>query len=245
MSYRYTHKNILLGVEMIMRTTKVLVCATICATSLFSAGMDLKNKGVSIEYKDAFDEAKSVVIKRMHDATCKKVDGTSPSVIWGGDYANKSVVENCKKTFVTTVGKISPIKIAKGIDTYGELEVIEFIKKATKDENLMLIDARLANWYELGTIPSSTNISYKRFDKKKYPTEFEDTLETVGVEIVDGKYNFKEAKTLLLFCNGIWCPQSSWAIENLLKIGYPEEKLKWYRGGLYSWRMLNLTTVKP
>ena len=61
----------------------------------------------------------------------------------------------------------------------------------------------------------------------------------------DGKYNFKNAKTMLLFCNGVWCPQSTWAIENLLKIGYPKEKLMWYRGGMYSWKMLNLTSVIP
>jgi len=230
---------------MISKLGAILLFAIVNMHTVHAAKIDLKNSGVTINYLDSFDEKQSVVIKRMHDKTCKKVDGTNPNVIWGGDYANKSVNNNCKKTFVTTVGKVSPMIIAKGIDTYGELEVIDFIKKATKDENLMLIDARLSNWYEKGTIPSSTNISYKRFDKKKYPTEFEDTLETVGVEIVDGKYSFNEAKTLLLFCNGIWCPQSTWAIENLLKIGYPKDKLKWYRGGMYSWKMLNLTTVKP
>lgn len=224
---------------------KVIFVALLGVSILSSANLDLKNSGVSINYMDTFDEKKSVVIKRIHDDTCKKVDGTNPDIIWGNDYANNSVAKNCKKTFVTTVGKISPIKIAKGIETYGELEVIDFIQKSTNDENLMLIDARLANWYEKGTIPTSTNISYKRFDKKKYPTEFEDTLEELGVEIENGKYNFQNAKTLLLFCNGIWCPQSTWAIQNLLKIGYPKENLKWYRGGMYSWKMLNLTTIVP
>ena len=224
---------------------RILFFAILGVSILNSAGLDLKNKGVSIDYVDGFDEKKTTVIKRVHDDTCKKVDGTNPNVIWGGDYANKSVGASCKKTFVTTVGKISPVKIAEGIETYGELEVIDFIQKSTSDENLMLIDARLANWYEKGTIPTSTNISYKRFDKKKYPTEFEDTLEELGVEVEDGKYSFKEAKTLLLFCNGIWCPQSTWAIQNLQKIGYPKEKLKWYRGGMYSWTMLNLTTIVP
>ena len=224
---------------------KILFFSIICFSALSSAGFDLKDKGVTLNYMDSFDEQKSVVIKRIHDSECKKVNGASPNVIWGGDFANKEVAAKCKKTFVTTVGRISPLRISEGIDTYGELEVIDFIKKSTKNENLMLIDARLANWYETGTIPTSTNISYKRFDKKKYPTEFEDTLEELGVEIVDGKYSFKEAKTLLLFCNGIWCPQSTWAIQNLRKIGYPKEKLKWYRGGMYSWTMLNLTTIVP
>jgi len=230
---------------MISRIFKVVLLSLVSASVVYGASFDLKNSGVLLEYTNSFDEKKSVIIQRVPDKECKKVDGTSTNVIWGGDFANKEVNEKCKKTFVTTVGKISPIKIADGIDTYGELEVIEFIKNSTKDENLMLIDARLSQWYEKGTIPSATNISYKRFDKTKYPTEFEDTLEELGVEIEEGKYNFSDAKTLLLFCNGIWCPQSSWAIQNLLKIGYPKEKLKWYRGGMYSWAMLNLTTIIP
>ncbi|MEA1914709.1 MAG: hypothetical protein U9N30_05260 [Campylobacterota bacterium] len=61
----------------------------------------------------------------------------------------------------------------------------------------------------------------------------------------EGIYDFSSAKTMVLFCNGIWCPQSSWAIQNLIKIGYPKEKLKWYRGGMYSWTSVNLTTIIP
>lgn len=225
--------------------SKALLIGALSVSALFAAGVDLKNKGVAIDYKNAFDESKHIVINRVRDDACKKVDASSPDVIWGGDYARVDVGANCKKTFATTVGKISPMKIADGIDTYGELEVIDFIQKASTDKNLMLIDARLAAWHERGTIPSAINISYKRFDKSKYPTEFEDTLDMVGVSVENEKYDFSNAKTLLLFCNGIWCPQSSWAIENLLKIGYPATKLKWYRGGMYSWNMLNLTTVKP
>jgi rhodanese-related sulfurtransferase len=33
-------------------------------------------------------------------------------------------------------------------------------------------------------------------------------------------------------------------IEALTKIGYPPEKMKWYRGGLQSWLNVNLTVVK-
>ncbi len=230
---------------MISKIIKLTVYSVICASALLGNGFDLKNKGVSISYKDAFDDQKSVVIKRIHNDICKKVDGTSPNVIWGGNYANKSVNDKCKKTFVTTVGKISPMQIAKGIKTYGELEVIDFIQKSLHDKKLMLIDARLESWYAKKTIPTSVNISYKKFDPIKHPDEFENVLEEIGIKMLDGKYDFSKAKILLLFCNGIWCPQSSWAIKNLLKMGYPTDKLLWYRGGMYSWTMLNLTTVVP
>ena len=46
-----------------------------------------------------------------------------------------------------------------------------------------------------------------------------------------------------MFCNGAWCGQSTESMKALTAIGYPEEKLKWYRGGMQSWLSLGLTTV--
>jgi hypothetical protein len=31
----------------------------------------------------------------------------------------------------------------------------------------------------------------------------------------------------------------------LLALGYPAHKIKWYRGGMQSWKSLGLTTVFP
>ena len=50
-------------------------------------------------------------------------------------------------------------------------------------------------------------------------------------------------RTLVLFCNGMWCGQSPNNILNLLRFGYPAEKLKWYRGGMQDWEILGLTTI--
>ena len=205
-------------------------------------GSILKNEGVTINYINENEESKTTVIKRITDPACKKVNGMNPSVIWGGDYAQADVPANCKKTFVTTVGKISPIKM-KGIETYGELEVIDYMKRAQTDKNLLLVDARMADWYAQRTIPTSINIPFKSFNPKL--ADFEIVMDAANVVYDEGVYDFSNAKTLLLYCNGIWCPQSTWAIENLLKIGYPKEKLIWYRGGMYSWTSVNLTTVVP
>jgi hypothetical protein len=46
-----------------------------------------------------------------------------------------------------------------------------------------------------------------------------------------------------MFCNGMWCGQSPNNILNLLKFGYPADKIKWYRGGMQDWEILGLTTV--
>ena len=53
------------------------------------------------------------------------------------------------------------------------------------------------------------------------------------------------AKTLVMFCNGMWCGQSPANIRTLLRFGYPADKLKWYRGGMQDWEILGLTTVTP
>ena len=43
-------------------------------------------------------------------------------------------------------------------------------------------------------------MSFKAFDPKS--ADFEIVLENTAVEFEDGKYDFSNAKTLLLFCNG-------------------------------------------
>jgi rhodanese-related sulfurtransferase len=48
-----------------------------------------------------------------------------------------------------------------------------------------------------------------------------------------------------MFCNGAWCGQSPESMKYLVEIGYPEEKMKWYRGGIQAWLSLGLPVVKP
>jgi rhodanese-related sulfurtransferase len=59
------------------------------------------------------------------------------------------------------------------------------------------------------------------------------------------KLDFSEVKSLILFCNGSWCSQSPRAIFKLLNMGYPKEKLLWYRGGLQDWLIYDFTVENP
>lgn len=58
-----------------------------------------------------------------------------------------------------------------------------------------------------------------------------------------GLWDFTVAKTLVFCCNGPWCGQSPTNIRELLALGYPVHKLKWYRAGIQGWKALRLTTV--
>ena len=65
----------------------------------------------------------------------------------------------------------------------------------------------------------------------------------LGVRIINGQRDFRNAKTLMFFCNGSWCPQSAINIRTLIRMAYAAYKLKWFRDGMQSWVSLGLTTV--
>ena len=143
---------------------------------------------------------------------------------------------------------INPIKIAEGVETLGELEMIQYLKmKSNGNETVLVIDSRTADSFAMGTIPGSINIPWKNLtiSAGADPFTISDILQKqFGVREQEGLWDFSNAKTLVLFCNGMWCGQSPQNIYALLKFGYPAEKIKWYRGGMQNWEGLGLTTVK-
>lgn len=150
---------------------------------------------------------------------------------------------------------VQPITVAEGVGTIGELEVLYFLQRASHgDRSILIVDSRTPEWVQQSTIPGSVSIPWNKVSAESQGTFVVDSEAEVlhdiltkefGVRIDDkGKKDFRNAKTLVLFCNGSWCPQSSNNIKTLLKLGYPAYKLKWYRGGMQSWISLGLTTVK-
>ena len=148
---------------------------------------------------------------------------------------------------------IQPMQVAAGVETVGELEVLGYLKRISNgDRKVMVVDSRTPDWVSRGTIPGSVNIPWDRINVDVGGTfEIEAEADTMNQILVDqfgarlenGKWDFRNAKTLVLYCNGIWCPQSSVNIKTLTKLGYPTYKLKWYRGGMQSWVSVGLTTV--
>ncbi|PHS70610.1 MAG: sulfurtransferase [Methylophaga sp.] len=143
---------------------------------------------------------------------------------------------------------IRPIKLAEGVETLGELEMLHYVKmKSAGVDSILIIDSRTPDWVAKGTIPGSINLPWTQLSiaKGASPFDIADILqEQFGVIEQEGLWDYSKAKTLVMFCNGMWCGQSPRNILMLLKFGYPADKIKWYRGGMQNWEALGLTTVK-
>ena len=142
---------------------------------------------------------------------------------------------------------IRPFTTAKGVETIAELEVIKYAKKMSAgDSTIMLVDNRTPDWHKKGTIPGAVNVPFTKINRKKGADDLSiaESLEMFGAVEGDKGWDFSKAKTLVMFCNGMWCGQSPLGISGIMGVGYPAEKIKWYRGGMQSWESLGLTTVK-
>ena len=143
---------------------------------------------------------------------------------------------------------VQPMQVAPGVETIGELELIDYLKRAEGgDSTVLVIDSRTDDWVQRGTIPGSVPISYQRLDPDfASPQQIAEILQLeFGAASADGIWDFGGVKTLVFFCNGAWCGQSPTNIKALLGFGYPAHKIKWYRGGMQDWESLGLTTVRP
>lgn len=136
---------------------------------------------------------------------------------------------------------IKPLIIAPNIETFAELEVIEFLNKDVKSEEGYLVDSRITENFERETIPGSINIPFVLFNN----SQTSKVLSLLGAKQQGSSTDFSEVKTLCLFCNDPLCDESSRSIKALLDLGYPASKLKYYRGGIQAWKNLNLTTISP
>lgn len=142
---------------------------------------------------------------------------------------------------------IQPHVLAPGVETIGELELIDYLKKVSAGDNgLMVIDSREKEWLDRsGIIPGAEHIAWTTLHPAHAePAAIADLLELRFGAVRSGNlWNFGTARTLVFYCNGAWCGQSPTNIRQLLSLGYPAHKLKWYRGGMQSWKSLGLTTV--
>jgi rhodanese-related sulfurtransferase len=143
---------------------------------------------------------------------------------------------------------VQPMQLAPGVETLGELEMLDALQRKTRGEQILVIDSRDGDWpLRSGIIPGAVSLPWQRLHPAH--TDPEKIAEILLLQFSatrhGGLWNFETAKTLVLYCNGPWCGQSPTNIKQLLALGYPAHKIKWYRGGMQAWKSLGLTTVAP
>ena len=160
---------------------------------------------------------------------------------------NQTVGNTITPLYETTHrGSPQAMILAEGLETLGELEFIEYMKKAQTDETIAIIDTRTPSWYEKLRIPGALNVPYTNFSGEISAIEtmeFEFNVKTKE----DGTLDFSNAKTIVAYCNGNWCGQTPAMVKglkySLLNMGYPAEKIKYYRGGMQAWASFGFTVI--
>ena len=214
-----------------MNKSKILVAA-FAASLVFSANVSA-GKPVGIT-------------KGMMDVTVKH-DGKDVKISRNQDNKNTVNPAFAKTSRPCPPFCIQPAVLAPGVETIAEVEMIDYIANMNAgDDTILVVDSRTPDWVKKGTIPGAKNLPWTKLNPAKGadPVSILEILEDeFGVTESEGLLNFSKAKTLVMFCNGMWCGQSPNNIKNLLKFGYPAHKIKWYRGGMQDWEILGLTTV--
>jgi len=209
-------------------------------------------------------ENKPVAItKNLMSATVMH-QGTSVEIIRVQNNSNVITQEFSKTSRPCPPFCIQPMNFAPGVETLGELEVIDYLVRKQAGDNVLVIDSRTSNWVKKGTIPGSVNVPFTSLTPSQGATtegimnimlnqmgvnligdvdEFE-VDESIVYGTVSQVFDYSQAKTLVLFCNGMWCGQSPASMATLLNFGYPADKIKWFRGGMQTWQILGLSTVQ-
>lgn len=207
------------------RWVSVFGLSTLLWAGFGTAGAQELKVGISeqLAYVDVVHEGKRVRIQRIQDTNHRVVDAWART--------SRPCPPSC----------IQPMSSAAGVATVGELELLDFLAAQGRAGSGLLVDTRPPEAYRAETIPGAVSLPFS-IVRPENP-HLGEVLRALGARQRGGQWDFDSAKELLLFCAGAWSDQSSRAVRGLLALGYPSGKLRYYRGGLQSWRLLGLTTV--
>ncbi len=210
-----------------MDLKKIISSVTISSFMLSSLVALEVNLTKELPYVDIDVDGKTVRIQRIQDTKHK---------------LKNSYTKTSRPCPPFCVQKMEPIP---GIFTVSEIDVINFIKNKVQNNEGLLIDARLPGWYAQGTIPGALNVPFSVLSISLGSKYIDKMLELFGAEKKNGKWDFSNAMELMFFDNGPWCQQAVAAMKNLIKLGYPKDKIKYYRGGMQYWQILGIKIIKP
>jgi len=136
---------------------------------------------------------------------------------------------------------IQPIKMHTDVKTVGEVEILQFMKRKVNKKKGLLVDLRPKVDYKKESIPSAVNIPARVKDNK---AKLERILKVLGAKRADdGTLDTSNALEVAFYCDGLWSDKSSDFIKVFLDLGYPADKILYYRGGFQMWKILGFTTV--
>lgn len=142
---------------------------------------------------------------------------------------------------------LQPMVLADGIQTLGELEMLDYLGRLGRVPDMLVVDARSSPEYREAAIPGAINTPWTDLVEAVGAVEFiiEERLSDFGGERAGSSWDFSAAKTLVIYDNGPWCGQAASMIRALLRFDYPADKIKWFRGGLQDWHTVGLTVIAP
>lgn len=220
-----------------MRTPQVSLHTALLAAALLSAVPAIQAQPEPLEVGITADMDRVEVLHRGQPVVIQRDQDTFNIVTPDFSMTSRPCPPYC----------IQPMSAGPGIETLGEIEFLGYLQRVGRDPRVLVIDSRGADEYARGTIPGAINIPWDRlhFGSGADPQVVQDHLEQFGV-LFDGEFHdFSGARTLVLFCNGPWCGQSPTNLRTLTNLGYPPDRLKWYRGGMQLWHLLGLTVIRP
>lgn len=136
---------------------------------------------------------------------------------------------------------IAPQSAAVGIETVIEPQVLEFLENTVGEGTGLLVDARMPEDRALGFIPGSVNLPHAAMAKREDEGARQPILMALGARNFEDVYNFADAQKLMIYDNGPSQNDAGELIAHLLEVGYPPEKIRYYRGGMQVWSVLALT----
>ena len=134
---------------------------------------------------------------------------------------------------------IVPQRVADGIETVTEPEVLEFLVNGVAQSQGLLVDSRMPAGRSMGFVPGSVSLPHETMSENSAFRD--DILKALGARAFEDVFNFADAQSLVVFDNGPSQNAAGLLIAHLLEVGYPPEKLRYYRGGMQVWSVVGLT----
>ncbi len=199
----------------------IILLLTLTMTLSMAGKYDKVKITPDMAYIYVYHKGKAVKVHRIQD-TKHKITGEYARIFRPGKY-------------------IQPIKMHADVKTVGEVEILKFMKDKVNKKKGLLVDLRTKAAYKKESIPSAVNIpAHIKDDKSK----LEKIFKVLGAKrAADGSLDTSKVMEVAFYCNGLWCDKSSDFIQTFLDLGYPADKILYYRGGFQMWKILGFTTV--